>query len=104
MCGRVPHIICASTYNSCSACMGNCDTGCGGPNNSYPKLQVGACTNNCSINCTGGCVLANCSAGCLVGPGCSNTCYSSCKTSCYTYSTCMGLATIFYFFIIGNTY
>ena len=59
MCGRVPHIIFASTYNSCSISCGQ------GPNN---------CKNMCDAQCGSGCgSFVACDADGCMSSSCSAT-------------------------------
>ena len=94
MCGRVPHIICASSYDSCRDCAGN------------------GCKRSCYAACDSGCFMSDCTYGCI-NSSCGRNSGSSYCAACggggCTFGAtcgghCAGLATIFYFFIIGNTY
>lgn len=66
MCGRVPHIIFASTYNSCSTCSGLCTANC-----------VGSTIANSSLTCASNYCASGCSGVCD-----NKTCTSSCNISC----------------------
>ena len=58
MCGRVPHIIFASTYNSCSTCSGLCTASC-----------VDRChSDGCYSSCVGSCYTT-----CLEGAFCGSS-------------------------------
>lgn len=75
--------------------MASCNTGCGGPNNSYPKVGYGTCASSNCINsdCAGQCLVVSCGNSCGLASNCNASCYSSCLTKCNSYSACMGLAT-----------
>ena len=77
MCGRVPHIIFASTYNSCSNGCGSNSCGSSCELNSGPSGFCTACDNGCKSSCAVGCGGSSCSGVCD-----SVSCYSYCSGNC----------------------
>ena len=53
MCGRVPHIIFVSTYNSCSTCSGLCTASCVG--STIANSSLTCASNYCASGCSGVC-------------------------------------------------
>lgn len=64
MCGRVPHIIFASTYNSCSTCSGLCTASCVG--STIANSSLTCASNYCASGCSGVCDNKTCTSRCSI--------------------------------------
>ena len=91
MCGRVPHIIFASTYNSCSTCCGLCTASCVG--STIANLSLTCASNYCASGCSGPGLICGGTSRSEVPTGCTGDCGITCSSGCYSGSNCKGLAT-----------
>ena len=109
-------LICASSYDSCSNCGGQCTSNC--LFNSCKERNAGGYTECGTYGCyAGGCYLT-CNAVSSCAGNCESSCTGACKRNSNThpsctricsnssdsmYTTCAGLATTIIFYIAFNT-
>lgn len=93
-------LFCASSYNSCSYCGGNCSSKCYEDGSAAPTVSNTCQSNYCASGCSGPGLICGGTSRTSGPTGCSGMCGITCTSGCYRGSNCTGLATTIIFYSI----